>query len=115
MTLHDSNSAKLAERTVCQVLALNRGTLRHALRQWFFNEPPIPKQRSTYQQTNALSAAERSHVLSVLNSDQFHDQPPAQVYYKLLSQGDYLCSVSTMHRLLRSADQQGDRREQRAP
>jgi transposase InsO family protein len=38
-----------------------------------------------------------------------------QVYHNLLQQGRYLCSVSTMHRLLRKQNLQGERRAQRAP
>jgi len=36
-----------------------------------------------------------------------------QVYHNLLQQGRYLCSVSTMHRLLRKPNLQGDRRAER--
>lgn len=36
-----------------------------------------------------------------------------QVYYRLLAEGIYLCSISTMHRLLRERAQNGERRLQR--
>ena len=62
---------------------------------------------------NALSAAEQEQVLTVLNSGRFADQPPAEVYATLLSEGIYYCSVSTMYRLLRKARQTGERRPQR--
>lgn len=39
--------------------------------------------------------------------------PPLQVYYQLLEEDTYLCSVSTMHRLLRKREQNGERRRQR--
>lgn len=64
---------------------------------------------------NALSAAEQEQVLTVLNSGRFADQPPAEVYATLLSEGKYYCSVSTMYRLLRKARQTGGRRPQRQP
>lgn len=64
---------------------------------------------------NALSAEEREHVLAILNSERFADQPPAEVYATLLSEGVYYCSVSTMYRLLREARQTGERRPQREP
>lgn len=64
---------------------------------------------------NALSAAEQEQVLTVLNSGRFADQPPAEVYATLLSEGVYYCSVSTMYRLLRKARQTGERRPQRQP
>ncbi|MGL6123457.1 MAG: DDE-type integrase/transposase/recombinase, partial [Shewanella sp.] len=46
-------------------------------------------------------------------SAQYHDQPPAQVYFSLLEQGIYLCSISTMHRLMRADGLNGERRQQR--
>lgn len=41
----------------------------------------------------------------MLNSDEFVDRPPLQVYAILLEQGRYLCSVSTMYRVLRENTQ----------
>ena len=57
--------------------------------------------------------AERTKVIDILHSDAYCDQPPAQVYQRLLEQGDYLCSVSTMHRLLRDLGESGERRARR--
>ena len=65
------------------------------------------------QQPRALNPEERTQVLATLNSEEFCDQPPAQVYMKLLERGQYLCSVSTMYRLLREQGQSGERRQQR--
>ena len=59
---------------------------------------------------NKLSLAERLRVLEVLNSDEFVDQPPLQVYAALLARGVYLCSVATMYRLLADASQVKERR-----
>ena len=61
---------------------------------------------------NKLSALERAHVLAVLNSDEFIDCTPLQVYAALLERGIYLCSVSTMYRILRAHDQVRERRRQ---
>jgi putative transposase len=61
-------------------------------------------------QPRALSAAAREHVLAVLNCERFADMAPAAVYATLLDEGTYLCSESTMYRLLRERDQTGDRR-----
>ena len=46
---------------------------------------------------NKLSAAERAGILAVLNSPEFVDLAPMQVYTKLLDQGIYLgsCRLST--------------------
>jgi len=59
---------------------------------------------------NKLSLAERTRVLAVLNSEEFVDQPPLQVYATLLARGTYLCSVATMYRLLGEASQVKERR-----
>jgi putative transposase len=61
-----------------------------------------------------LSDAERQAVLEVLHQARFADQPPAQVYAKLLDEGRYLCSIRTMHRLLDEARESGERRVVRA-
>lgn len=104
----------LSERVVCQTLAINRSTFRQWRKHATFVGPPAPRRRHS-QSVNALSTQERDRVLSTLNSDAFRDQPPAQVYFTLLSRGEYLCSISTMHRLLRAEKQCGERRHQRAP
>ncbi|MGW5152565.1 hypothetical protein [Rhodococcus koreensis] len=59
-----------------------------------------------------MSNAERARVLEVLNSQRFADMAPAQVYATLLDEGVYLCSESTMYRILREKNQTGDRRRQ---
>ena len=69
-----------------------------------------PLARRESAQPRALSAAEREHVLEVLNSERFADMAPAAVYATLLDEGVYLCSESTMYRLLRERNQTGDRR-----
>lgn len=59
---------------------------------------------------NKLSPAEQVRVLAVLNSEEFMDHAPLQVYAALLERGVYLCSVSTMYRILRKHDQVRERR-----
>jgi putative transposase len=70
----------------------------------------VPPVRRESAQPWALSAAERAHVLEVLNCGRFADMAPAAVYATLLDEGVYLCSESTMYRLLRERNQTGDRR-----
>jgi putative transposase len=62
---------------------------------------------------NALSEAERQEVLTMLRSEEFCDLAPAQVWARLLDDGRYLCSVSTMYRLLAVAGENRERRRQR--
>jgi len=41
--------------------------------------------------------------------------PAAEVYHRLLERGRYLCSISTMHRLLKNRQESGDGRQPRPP
>ncbi|WP_417562256.1 IS3 family transposase [Microbacterium sp.] len=59
---------------------------------------------------NKLTDAERATVLAVLNSDEFVDKPPLQVYAILLERGQYVASVSTMYRVLAENRQLRERR-----
>jgi len=76
--------------------------------------PPTPKApvpRPAPQ--NALSEAERQHILAVLRSEEYCDLAPAQVWARLLDDGVYLCSISSMYRLLAVAGESRERRRQR--
>ena len=63
-------------------------------------------------QPRALSEVERKELHRVLDSEEFVDEAPATVYAKLLDQGVYLASVSTMYRVLRDHDEVRERRRQ---
>ena len=62
---------------------------------------------------NALSEDERARVLALLCEDQHVDSSVAQVYAETLDEGTYLCSQSTMLRILRANRATKDRRRQR--
>lgn len=59
---------------------------------------------------NRLTATERAEILRVLNSAEFVDCTPLQIYATLLDRGTYLCSVSSMYRVLAEHAQVKDRR-----
>ena len=61
----------------------------------------------------ALSLIEKETVRDMLNSERFRDSAPPQVYATLLDERTYLCSISTMYRILREHDQVHERRDQR--
>jgi putative transposase len=61
---------------------------------------------------HALSATEKEQVLSHLQSPRFLDRSVRQVYAALLDAGEYLCSISTMYRLLRAENQVRERCKQ---
>lgn len=59
---------------------------------------------------NKLTALERRRILDTVNSSRFVDLAPLQIYAQLLDEGTYLCSVSTMYRVLRENRQVSERR-----
>jgi putative transposase len=127
--LMESRPPDVSVRAGCAALALPRASYyRYQQRQQppeTATNPETPDEVSTAANEaetttapsadNALSTDEREQVLVTLNSERFADQPPAEVYATLLSEGVYYCSVSTMYRLLRAARQTGERRPQREP
>jgi putative transposase len=89
----------------CSALGVNRASYYRR------RKPRTVQPRPTPQR--ALSAGERARVLDVLDSERFVDEPVRQVYARLLDETIYLCSVSTMYRILRAANQVRDRRNLR--
>lgn len=94
-----------SRRMACRVLAVPRATherhRRPAPKRERAPRPPSPR---------ALTAPERQVVVEVLNSPRFVDQPPGEIYPRLLDQGLYLCSPRTMYRILREEKAVGERR-----
>jgi putative transposase len=70
--------------------------------------PPCPALLRSY-----LSEAERQQVRGLLHAERFVDQAPRAVYATLLDEGQYLCSVRTMYRILAEAEEVRERRNQR--
>lgn len=107
----------MSERMACYALNVNRNTLRYQQKRSLFCGPiqPACRQRKEAPQPRALTEIERQEVKDTLTSEVYCNQPPMQVYYDLLQQGQYLCSISTMHRVLREEHLQGERRAQRPP
>jgi transposase InsO family protein len=60
----------------------------------------------------ALSPVERAQVRDVLNSPRFEDCAPQPVYATLLDEGTYLCSISSLYRILRQNSEIRERRNQ---
>lgn len=91
----------------CELLGKPRATLYRARRA---PGTPVPVRRGA--PPNKLSPAEAEHVLGVLRSARFIDKSVGQVYATLLDEGSYLCSMSTMYRLLRAHGEVRERRRQ---
>ena len=96
-------------KQACALLGKPRAT-HYRRRRPCVQGPPIARPTPP----NALSEAERQHVLATLRSSEFCDLAPAQVWARLLDDGIYLCSISTMYRLLAAAGESRERRRQRS-
>jgi putative transposase len=95
-------------KTACELIGANRSTVQRRRRPPKLG-PPVPRPAPP----NKLTEAERQHILSVLRSEEFCDLAPAQVWARLLDDGIYLCSISTMYRLLAIVGENRERRRQR--
>jgi putative transposase len=106
-------SSTVGIESACDVLGVSRASFYR--RRPLFGPPlaesiPIPLGRPT--PPRALSSGEREGVLAVLNSERFQDCAPAAIHATLLDDGQYLCSVRTMYRVLEENGPTRDRRDQ---
>ena len=99
----------LGKRAACAALGRSRATYYRHHRQ---SPPPARQPRAPRPQPRALSQAERDEVLAILHQERFVDQAPASIYATLLDEGRYVCSVPTLYRVLRAADEVHERRRQ---
>jgi len=111
-TVIEQRPNRLPMSIACQALGLNRSSVYRRRKRAESDNPPRRSRKRSIQ-PRALSNRERQHVVETLHSEPYCDQPPAEVYQRLLEDDQYLCSVSTMHRLLRQQGENGDRRIQR--
>src|SRR3990167_8266286 len=74
------------------------------------NPLPEKKVRSPFIHPRTLSVGEKQAVVEVMNSKRFQDSAPAQVQATLFDEGQYLCSVSTMYRILEERGEVQERR-----
>ena len=95
----------VGRKRACEVLGRSRASHYRARRPPVYG-PPAPRPRSA----RALCGPEATAIVEVLNSERFCDRAPAQVWAALLDEGTYLCSISTMYRLLRARHQVRERR-----
>ena len=100
-------AASIPTRTACALIRRSRAThYRH-------QQPPIlgpRKPRTIPDNGQALTAAERAHVLTVINSDKYSDLAICQIYARELDDGNYWCSTSSMYRIASEAGQNRERR-----
>jgi len=98
-TVIEQYPERLPMTRACEALGLNRSSV-YGRRKRAVDAHPPRRSRTESVQPRALSKRERERVIETLHSVPYCDQPPAEVYQRLLEKDQYLCSVSTMHRLL---------------
>jgi len=103
-TYRDLIDADVPSRAAAVLVGIPRATATRAPR------TPVPRVRVV--PANKLSLRERAEILKVVNSPEFVDLPPIQIYAKLLDEGIYLASISTIYRILNENKQIKDRRRQ---
>ncbi|MGH9259195.1 MAG: IS3 family transposase [Acidimicrobiales bacterium] len=106
-------SPRVGVERACRAFGVPPRTWNHRRQASEGRLPPRPS-RATGEPRRlpdwTLPPDERDRVRAVLCEDRFADLAPAQVWAALLDEGTYLCSISTMYRILRDADLTGERR-----
>lgn len=98
---------RIGQSTLCDALAIPRATYyRHTIGVGGIQDnPKVP--------ANKLSQNEQQHVLDLLHSERFRDNTPYEIYFTLLDEGQYYCSIRSMYCLLEQQGESQDRRNQR--
>jgi len=100
----DELAVVTSTKSACELLGKPRASHYRRLRGPRLGPPaPLPAP------PNKLTEAERQHILTVLRSPEYCDLAPAQIWARLLDDGVYLCSISTMYRLLAVAGENRER------
>jgi putative transposase len=102
----------IGKRAACRATGRPQASYYRRHRQSPARPPVHGPKRAPRPQPRALSQAERATVRAVLDSPDFADQAPAAVYHQLLDEGVYLCSPSSMYRILREHGEVRERRRQ---
>jgi putative transposase len=94
----------------CAALGASRATVYRGT-----SVAPPPALREPAANPRRLSDGERQAIVDVMHGPEFVDQPPMEVFGKLLSQGIYLASIRTIYRVLAELGETKERRNQRLP
>lgn len=89
----------------CQSLGISRATFYRRRTQ------AVQRPKQSKKPARSLTESERKRILKVLHEPQFVDKAPAEIYAILLDQGVYLCSIRTMYRVLKAANEVRERRD----
>jgi putative transposase len=110
-TIVSDLAQQIGTQRACEVLAYSRSS--YYRQQQPPTRPAGKQKQSPLASPRALAIAEREQVKEILNSQRFVDSSPRQVYATLLDEEVYLCSISTMYRILHENDEVRERRNQK--
>ena len=100
---------EVGTKPACAAVGISRASV-YRLRTRRKTPQAVPKKRPS--PPRALKAEEQQQALKVLHSEKFVDQAPQEVYAALLDEGQYVCSIRTMYRLLAAHQEVRERRDQ---
>lgn len=108
--VEDLADPRVSVVAACAALGVSRATLYRATCP---AAPPTPRQPAP--SPRRLGDDERQAMVDVMHSPEFADQPPMEVFARLLSRGIYLASIRTFYRVLAELGESKERRNQRLP
>ena len=112
--IHDAVQAGARKFKACDALEISVRTYQR----WFeqgqvkADRRPDAKRRTP---SHALTREENQKVLGLLTSGEYSSMPPSQVVPRLADTGVYLCSESTMYRILHAEESQHHRGRSKEP
>jgi len=109
MAAIETLTPEIGTKAACKACGFPRASV---YRLWAKQRSPLPEALERVSSPRALSPGERQEVLDLLHSERFVDQAPHEVYATLLDEGQYVCSIRTMYRLLESHQEVKERRDQ---
>ena len=98
----------LTATALCKALSMPRSTYYRHQKKGMADEKTV-----NCKPTNALDNQEKNRIIELLHSERFIDSTPYQVFYTLLDEGHYHCSIRTIYRLLAERSGVVERRNQR--
>ena len=104
VTYTELTDAGVTTRTAATLTGLPRSTATRP------RVVPVLQPAARRAPANRLSPVERLEILALLDTPRFVDLPPIQIWTQLLDEGRYLCSISTLYRILAEHDQLVERR-----
>lgn len=90
---------------ICDLIGLPRATYYS-----WISPPPGTKEGREYHPVHTISEQEQHFILGLMNSEEYVDLSPYEIFYHELDKGNYHCSIRSMYRILAANQQVLERR-----